>query len=443
MKDSISFDSTIKIFENGVIEINKLKSAIIKLNDTVGELTNFNEILDLEIDSSKIEDINKKLDITIAKHKQTLNLFEDCISVLNEENKIKSNSIKLGIDNFYKEVENLSNNISSIDFNLNNNIIDNLIKNLGDFIKDIENKYKEISYNYIEIETLTEKTNNLLITVNRINKIIESTKFCEKIEDTLNKIEELELKYNRINELIERFDKNINKVNKDFTEDKILTKTDNILKDLEVFNKNVHREYEKIELKYNDINLLNEKINNTYEERIKGLEEKIDLLIDENKALKLAYSTREIEDNIFKDEIVSLIKDSIYSMERNYVEVKADDIDKLKQLAKQGDINASFKLAQKYYQGNNVNKNIDLAVRYYMIGAKCNHTESINELINIYMQEASNGNVKYQRALGMEYIKGNLTDENIKEGIKWLTIASENGSQEAKNKLDKIKSEYN
>lgn len=443
MKDNISFDSTIKIFENGVIEINKLKSAIIKLNNTVGELTNFNEILDLEIDSSKVEDINKKLDITVAKHKQTLNLFENCISVLNEENKLKTNNIKSGIETFYKEVEVISNNLNSIDFNLNNNIIDKLLKDLSDFIGDIENKYKEINEKYIAVEDVSGKVNNLLSTVDSINKIIENTRFCKKIEDTLNKINELDLKYNKINKLIENFDKQINKVNKNFEESSILIKTDKILKDLEVFNKNINQEYEKIELKYNDINLLNEKINNTYEERIKGLEKKIDLLIDENKALKLAYSTREIEDNLFKDEILSLIKDSIYRMDRSCVELQIDDIDKVKELAKQGDTNASFKLAQKYYQGNNINKNIDLAVRYYMIGAKRNHIPSINELINIYIEEASNGNVKYQRMLGMEYLKGTLIDVNIKEAIKWLTIASENGSQEAKNKLDKIKSEYN
>ena len=427
MKDNISFDSTIKIFENGVLEINKLKSAIIKLNNTVGELTNFNEILDL----------------TVAKHKQTLNLFENCISVLNEENKLKTNNIKSGIETFYKEVEEISNNLNSIDFNLNNNVIDKLLKDLSDFIGQIENKYKEISEKYIAIEDVSGKVNNLFSTVDSINKIIENTQFCKRIEDTLNKINELNLKYNEINELIENFDRQINKVNKNFEDSSISIKTDKILKDLEVFNENVSQEYENIELKYNDINLLNEKVNNKYEERIKDLEKKIDLLIDENKALKLAYSTREIEDSIFKDEILSLIKDSICRMDRDYVDVQIDDIDKLKELAKQGDIKASFKLAQKYHQGNNINKNIDLAVRYYMIGAKCNHTPSIDELINIYIEEASNGNVKYQRMLGMEYLKGTLIDINIEESIKWLTIASENGSQEAKNKLDKIKSEYN
>ena len=59
------------------------------------------------------------------------------------------------------------------------------------------------------------------------------------------------------------------------------------------------------------------------------------------------------------------------------------------------------------------------------------------------MDEATNGNVKYQRILGMEYLKGDFIDVNIEESIKWLTIASENGSLEAKNKLNKIRTEYN
>ncbi|ETI96810.1 MAG: Sel1 protein, partial [Intestinibacter bartlettii DORA_8_9] len=194
---------------------------------------------------------------------------------------------------------------------------------------------------------------------------------------------------------------------------------------------------------YNDINLLKEQINNTYKEKLESLEKKIDLLVDENKALRLAYSTREVEDNAFKDEILNLIKESMSTIDKNYIEVQSDDIENLKKLAKKGDIHASFKLGQDYYYGNNINKNVDLAVKYYKIGAKCNHSQSIKELMKIYTDEATNGNIKYQRILGMEYLKGSFIDVNIEEAIKWLTAASENGSLEAKNKLNKIKTEYN
>lgn len=442
MEDNISVGSTIKVFENGVLEINKLKMAIQKLNNTVEELTNFNEIIDLEINSSKMQSVNKALGIIVEKHKETLSLFENVISVLNEENKIKTNNIKLGVETFSKEVELISNHLNSIDFNLNNNIIEKLLKDLSHFINNIENKYKDINERYIVFEDLSGKINNLLNTVNSIGNIIDNTQIDNQIQNILKRINELDSKYNKINESIEKFDKNINCVNKKFENNEVLIKTDKIFKDLEVFNKNVNQEYEKIELKYKDINLLGDKINNAYEESIKGLEKKLDLLIEENKAFKLAYSTREIEDNIFKEEIMNIIKDSMVTIDRESTEVKINDIDRLKELAKQGDINASFKLAQTYYKGNDISKNIDLAVRYYMIGAKCNHSESINELIKIYKEEAFNGNIKYQRILGIEYLKGNLINSNIEESIKWLTIASENGSQDAKNRLDKVRNEY-
>ncbi|ETI96772.1 MAG: hypothetical protein Q606_CBAC00022G0001, partial [Intestinibacter bartlettii DORA_8_9] len=138
MKDNILIDDTIKIFENGVQEISKLKSSIIKLNDTVKELTDFDEIIDLQIDSSKVEDINKKLDITIKKYKEVLSLFENSISTLNEENKLRSINIKSGMEEFYKEVEIINENLNSIDFNINNNKITNLFKSLSDFINSIE-----------------------------------------------------------------------------------------------------------------------------------------------------------------------------------------------------------------------------------------------------------------------------------------------------------------
>ena len=443
MKDNILIDDTIKIFENGVQEISKLKSSIIKLNDTVKELTDFNEIIDLQIDSSKVEDINKKLDITIEKHKEVLSLFESSISTLNEENKLKTNNIKSGIEEFYKEVEIISNNLNSIDFNINNNIIDNLFKGLSDFINNIENTYKEISEKYIAIEELSRKVENLLSIVNSVNNIIENTKLDEQIVNTLNKINKLDLKYSNINESIEKFDKNIKKINNNFVDNNVQIRADKILKDLELLNENIDKKYKKIESEYNDINLLKEQINDTYKEKIESLEKKIDLLIDENKALRLAYSTREVEDNSFREEILNLIKESMPTIDKNYIEVQSDDIENLKKLAKQGDTNASFKLGQDYYYGNNINRNVDLAVKYYKIGAKRNHSQSIKELIKIYTDEAINGNVKYQRILGMEYFKGNFMDINIEESIKWLTIASENGSLEAKNKLNKIRTEYN
>ena len=220
-------------------------------------------------------------------------------------------------------------------------------------------------------------------------------------------------------------------------------RADKILKNIELLNENIDKRYKKIESEYNDINLLKEQINNTYKEKLESLEQKIDLLVDENKALRLAYSTREIEDNAFKDEILNLIKESMSTIYKNHIEVQSNDIENLKELAKKGDIHASFKLGQDYYYGNDINKSVDLAVKYYKIGAKRKHPQSIKELMKIYTDEATNGNVKYQRILGMEYLKGDFIDVNVEEAIKWLTAASENGSLEAKNKLNKIRTEYN
>jgi hypothetical protein len=492
MRDNILINDTVKVFENGVEEIKKLKSAIIKLNDTVGELTNFNEILDLEIDSSKIEDVNVKLDKIVDKHKETLDSFEDCISLINEENKIKTDNIKLGINKFLEEVEETSKKLESINLDINE-YITNKLKGINDFINDVENKYKTISEKYEAIESLGIKSDNLLETVENINKNIENADIDKKIEDSLNRVTELDLKYQSIIKTIETFDhtintfdENLNNTIKSIENSNITVKSEEILDDFNKFKDNIKEEYETIKLRYNDINLLHEKIDkgidnvnskgehiflkleenlekdvtnrevieeikksniSAMEEKIKLLENKIDSLIDENKALKLAYATRDIEDTEFKKEIVNLIQDT---MSKNYIpsvnnstlsKSQSTNIERLKELAKQGNVESSFILANKYYKGEDVNKSIELAIRYYMIGAKDNHIPSKNEIIKIYEEEASKGSAKYQRMLGMEYLKGDLVTENLDEAIKWLSMASENGSQEAKNKLNKIKNQ--
>lgn len=435
MNDTILVDKTIKIFENGVEEINKLKSSIIKLNDTVGELTNFNEILELEIDRKKVDDINKNLDIVISKNREILDSFESCISSLNIENKSRAEDIKSNIEFFQNDMELTIKKLQSINLDLNEEIIDKLLGELTKFIDEVDIKYKQIIEKYSLIEEISIKTNRIL---DSVNTIIEKARIDKKIDNTLNKIEELELKYNEINKSIDNFNKNLIKFNKDLEENNLVIRSSEILNSLNEFNQKINNEYDKIESKYNDINLLSDKINMEYNNKIKNLETKIDLLINENKALRLAYSTREIEDSEFKEDVLNIIKDSICTSNIYSFEDTSENIERLKEMSKKGDIISSFKLAQKYYNGDDINKNIDLAVRYYMIGAKNKHKPSILELMKIYTEEANGGNVKYQRILGMEYLKGNLVECNIDEAIKWLKIASENGSYEAKIKLDKI-----
>lgn len=439
MKDDILIDSTIKIFENGVVEINKLKSAIINLNDTVEQLTNFNEILDVQIDTNKVDDINKKLEAVISKNKETLTTFENCIETINKEYEIKSNNIELGIDVFYEDVKQISDKLHLIDFDLVSKKVEEILKSLNCFVDEVESKYNNINEKYLKMNDALLKSENILMKVDEIHNIIQNSNLDVCIVDVLKKIKQLDLKYEKINHTIQNLDENIKSANQKFEDNNLLIKSDKVLDGLEKFSENVNNEYEKIQSKYNEIDLLKENIKNEYEERIISLEKKIDLLIDENKAFKLAYSTREIEDNAFKEDVLNLIKDVVnrVNISDNYID--DDSIERLKELAKKGDINASFKLAQKYHKGEDITKNIDLAVRYYTICAKNNHEPSKNEIINIYIQEANNKNVKYQRMLGMEYLKGNLVDYDVESAIKWLTIASENGSQEAKKKLEKIR----
>jgi hypothetical protein len=58
-----------------------------------------------------------------------------------------------------------------------------------------------------------------------------------------------------------------------------------------------------------------------------------------------------------------------------------------------------------------------------------------NDKLRDLIQRAANGDVKAQLYLGWAYVEGRVVDRNDQEARKWLTLAANNGSLEAKFRL--------
>src|ERR1044072_4255955 len=77
-----------------------------------------------------------------------------------------------------------------------------------------------------------------------------------------------------------------------------------------------------------------------------------------------------------------------------------------------GDINAQYNLAQKYYEEKNLEK------AFYW-----------------YQKAAENGNIDAQNDLGSLYYNGEGTEKNLEKAFYWYQKAAENGNIKAQNNL--------
>ena len=108
--------------------------------------------------------------------------------------------------------------------------------------------------------------------------------------------------------------------------------------------------------------------------------------------------------------------DNIKNEEKSIQYYKYGEYDKalssLKELADEGNINASFYLGEMFRQGNGIEKNNALSFKYYLKAAEGGKKEAFN-------------------IIGESYYIGKGVDKNISEGFKWYLKAAENGDNEA------------
>src|ERR1044072_1900372 len=118
------------------------------------------------------------------------------------------------------------------------------------------------------------------------------------------------------------------------------------------------------------------------------------------------------------------------------------------EVVENGDIDAQYNLAQKYYKEKNLEKafywcqkaaengNIDVQNTLGVLYENGDGTEKNLEKAFYWYQKASeNGNIEAQKNLGILYQNGFGTEKNLKKAFYWYQKAAEYGNIDAQNNL--------
>lgn len=456
----------------------KIKSLKKEINMTVEEskkcLNNF-QYTTRAVDKEN-NDFIKRINLQIYKFEEEVSNIKENLSGINYEFETNINgsitrsieNLKSGLDEKYFKIADEYENISIVSNEIellkekidevhqrmqSHDITDKTIGYLNE-IKDVKNKYIEIGDC---LEYIDNTVNKFDVSISKLNKNIENNIIKNNSEEIMSKLLNLQ---NNLQTSYDNFNKeylNISEASKilySYIDDIDEKFNSNIKKIDKVFDNRITNEDLMAEIK--NVNM------NSVEDRIFMLEKKIDYLIEENNKLKEVKNNHQNIDNEFKKDVINQVSvntskeyeslNSTYTQnvtfqnqnikERSkYIDKKIykyEEIEELKREAKLGYVESSYKLGEIYYNALGVEKNLDISISYFLIGAKKNYNKSKYQLIKIYKEEAEKGIGKYQKLLGMEYCNGVMIEKDIKKARYWLEQAYKNGKEEVKWILDRM-----
>ncbi|OPX48023.1 tetratricopeptide repeat protein [Clostridium thermobutyricum] len=141
---------------------------------------------------------------------------------------------------------------------------------------------------------------------------------------------------------------------------------------------------------------------------------------------------------IDKRDINGLLKEGEYYLDRyNNHEDLIISMDYLGEASDLGSIKASYILGNIYYE-NEFYKDIDLAIEYYKRASFGRYEEAIEKLIQIYENKGNEGEYIYYHYLGDIFFNGDFVEENKEKYMEYYMIAAEKGVEESINKLINI-----
>ena len=109
----------------------------------------------------------------------------------------------------------------------------------------------------------------------------------------------------------------------------------------------------------------------------------------------------------------------------------------LEKSAKKGDITAQIEVANAYFKGNGVEKDLEKAAKWYYEAILQGDESCKENFYSFYSKQlekfAKSGNAQAQYEVGCDYLNGNGVDKDIKTAAEWFLLSAaqnHSGSQE-------------
>ena len=165
------------------------------------------------------------------------------------------------------------------------------------------------------------------------------------------------------------------------------------------------------------------------------------------------YEGQKLEKNIHKALILlEQLAEQELSETRNLIskikkEYEQFDLNELLIRAETGEAQAQYLLGLKYYQGEEVGKNINLALEWFYQAALQGVVEAQNLVFIIQNQaklskKAQEGNAQAQYLLGLMYYEGKEVEKDLQTALHWVKCAEKQGLLEAQALIVEIEKEY-
>lgn len=196
---------------------------------------------------------------------------------------------------------------------------------------------------------------------------------------------------------------------------------------------------------------------NSIEQGLREIGMDIDLAESLAEALQSVTNKAARNGGISLEEIDEIAKSSAESMRLVVGKPEGIPLEKLKEMAERGDVNAQYQLGNNYYSGKGVPKDYKEAVKWCKMAGEQGHAFahsvlraiaidgkaiSGEELFAWFKNQAEQGNVKAHFSIGVMYENGETVARNRKEAIKWFKLAAEQGDDEAQVLLNLIGSGF-
>ena len=111
----------------------------------------------------------------------------------------------------------------------------------------------------------------------------------------------------------------------------------------------------------------------------------------------------------------------------------------LEKYAKSGDAQAQYEVGMDYYEGEGVEKNTEIAAKWFLSAKTQGHEAATAKLYSYYSKSleaaAKGGDAQAQYEVGMDYYEGNGVSKNVATAAMWFDKAKTQGHEMATNQF--------